>query len=118
MRAPDVAAGEFLELLMNLFTVTGASLLLILPTDISSAERKILIEEYDSGASHLSFYFTMKLTHMTEFPWKVFVLGHRDVQTAYDGMREALASDCQHPRIRNLQAEPLRTEALQWLEEL
>jgi hypothetical protein len=68
-RGADLAAGEFLELVHKMGGVLAAQLVMSLPADITEQQRRVLVTEFESGRGHLSFYFTLKLSHWTEPPW-------------------------------------------------
>jgi hypothetical protein len=116
MRAAELSAGEFLEVFCGICNQTAAAMMLSLPADISAQERTALLKEYDAGASHVTFYFVLKLSHFGETPWLLFQLAHHDSTVAHAALRECLASNDQHPCMQRFRSPPLREQALQWVE--
>ena len=61
-RTPEICSGEFLELLNTMVTTTSAALMVALPQDISVQQKHLLVREFNAGAGHILFYFTLKLS--------------------------------------------------------
>ena len=114
LRAAELSAGDFLQLLARLSELTAAHLLVQLPPDISAGCMRSLLQEFDAARAHLSFYFVVKLSHLNQFPWKILQLSHADELVAQTALRSALASDHPHHRLQTLRG-PLRQQCLAWL---
>ena len=114
LRAAELSAGDFLQLLARLSELTAAHLVVQLPPDINAGSRRSLLQEFDAARAHLSFYFVVKLSHLNQFPWKILQLSHADELVAQTALRSALASDHPHPRLQTLRG-PLRQQCLAWL---
>ncbi len=115
-RGPCLAAGEFFNVMRDLSTVIAAEVSLNLPTDISDADRRWLIGEFNAGRSHLVFYFTLKLAHWSSPPWSAYRLGHWNPDQAYDAWEECTTSTNPHPLIRDLKDETIFAEGSLWFE--
>ena len=113
MRASDVAANELLEMLAQLKNSTAAGILIKLPNDITPAQRQKALRNFNTGSCHLMFYITAKLVHTTGEPFIIFKVSHLDDALARHALRVCLASRHLHPRMVNLRSEPLRSLALQ-----
>ena len=114
-RAAELSSGEFLDLMGRLWGVSTVHVLQALPADVSQRQRRHIMQEFDRARTHLSFYFTMKLSHLQEMPWKVLQVSHSSEIIAQIAARDALTSDCQHVLSEKLRG-PLRQSCEQWLE--
>jgi hypothetical protein len=56
------------------------------------------------------FYCTLKLTHWTEPPWLVYILGHISEEVARSGIRRLLESSDPHFQVQRLHNEPLLSQ--------
>ena len=114
LQAAELAAGEFLEGCNQICQRNAAELLIALPADLKPAESQSCLSEFNAAATHLCYYYTLKLTHVGEAPWVSFKVSHANIAIAHDGLRAALASRSDHPRIRRLQLE-LQEQAIAWM---
>ena len=84
------------------------------PSDITARDRLTLLQEFDAGRGHPIFYFTLKLVHAGEVPWAFFMLGSADKDDVDFALDMLLGSDDPHPRVVELNQEPLRSQAELW----
>ena len=113
-RAAELSNGEFLDLLRSLWQVSTVEVLRLLPAGLEPAQRRSIIQEFDRARTHLSFYFALKLTHLTQMPWKILQIAHANEIIAQMAAHEALESTCAHPLVQKLQG-PLRVMCERWL---
>ena len=97
LRAPELSAGQFLDLLSSLWQVSAAEVLRVLPAAMEERDRKAIMQEFDRARAHLAFYFTVKLSHLQELPWKILQLGHRNEVVAQMAANDILSSASPHP---------------------
>ena len=62
LRLAELAAGDFLEMFVQLCHVNVAQLLVSLPADITLEERGICLQEFERGRSQLLFIVTVNVT--------------------------------------------------------
>ena len=110
-RAPELAAGGFLQHFVDLAAATAAELLARLPQDISAAQRAVLVHDFERGRAHLFFAFSLRLCHWRSAPWFVFGCAHSNMQTARRFTQRCLAMASLHPLIQRLQTQPVKGEA-------
>ena len=101
-RAAELSAGEFLDLLGQLWAVSTVQVLRVLPADVDPAERRLIVQEFDRARTHLGFLFYIEAQPFA---------GEVVAQLA---AREDLASPCQHPVLQQLRG-PLRRSCEAWL---
>ena len=115
-RLPELAAGDFFAKFEQLYELPAAQLLLSLPTDISAACRSECLLDLDRGRSHLLFVLTLKLSSFMEPPCLLLAAAHHNVAASMRAVRTCLASACQHTLVQQLQTEPVKSEALEYLD--
>jgi hypothetical protein len=93
-----------------------AELLEALPEGILSWQRLVCVQEFERGRAHLMFAFSIKIGPFTEPPSLIFAIAHQNQSTSMRALLTCLASASAHPKIRQLQTEPLLTEATLCLE--
>ena len=111
MRLPCLAAGDFFREFQDFANVCVAELLEKLPADASPQVQAECIQEFERGRAHLHFTMYLKLGSMTLPPSLLFATAHHDTAVARRAMRTCRASSSDHPRITELQAPGLSTEA-------
>ena len=116
LRLDEVAAGDFFEMFRDLCDVTSAQLLLALPVDISTSDRSICLQEFERGCGYLTFQFTVKLSPYTGPPNLLFATAHHVRAKSVRALKTCLESDCDHPRIRQLQSSPLCEQAKEYID--
>lgn len=118
LRAPELSAGQFLDLLSSLWQVSAAEVLRVLPAAMEERDRKAIMQEFDRARAHVAFYFTVKLSHLQELPWKILQLGHRNEVVAQMAANDILSSASPHPHpfVQKLcQPGPLRQACQRWI---
>ena len=116
LRLPEIASGDFIEMFRLLCDVTAAQLMLSLPEDISEAERGVCLQEFERGRAHLLFEFTLKLHAYGSPPLLLFAVAHHKHDRMRRALKTCLEAQSKHPKIKMLQASPLREQAMQVLE--
>ena len=110
-RLTSVCSGEFFDLFGSVANVTTGILMGALPTELEPTQFARIVQMFENSRSKLMFTFTLKLCPMLEPPRSLCGLAHHDIVVVRRLLARGLSSDCPHPRIRELQAEPLRSEA-------
>lgn len=114
-RLPELAAGDFGNIVRQLLDISGVDILMGLPSSITAAQKATLLWEFELGKAHLTFAFTLKLTAMQEPPRLLHALAHHSTLVARGAMRRCLSCESTHPLIAKLQGE-LREDAEAYLE--
>ena len=105
---------EFFHLLGQWSTASSAELLAKLPHDIEADTRNQCLRECEAGQQHIIFAYVLKLSHLHNSPYTLFRMAHLNTEVAWKAGDECLASASQHPKIRRLQASPLKEQFLRW----
>ena len=105
---------EFFHLLGQWSTASSAELLAKLPHDIEADTRNQCLRECEAGQQHIIFAYVLKLSHLHNSPYTLFRMAHLNTEVAWKAGDECLASASQHPKIRRLQASPLKEQYLRW----
>ena len=105
---------EFFHLLGQWSTASSAELLAKLPHDIEADTRNQCLRECEAGQQHVIFAYVLKLSHLHNSPYTLFRMAHLNTEVAWKAGDECLASASQHPKIRRLQASPLKEQFLRW----
>jgi hypothetical protein len=116
LRLDEVAAGDFFEMFRDLCEVTSAQLPWAMPVDISTSDRSVCLQEFERGRGYLTFQFTVKLAPYTGPPNLLFATSHHMRAKSVRALKSCLESDCEHPRIRQLQSPPLCEEAKEYID--
>ena len=115
MRAAELSSGEFLDLIGTLWRVSAVQMLQVLPANISQEDRRVIVQEFDRARTHLSLYFTLKLSHLQEMPHLILQVSHCNDVTAQQALPRVLSSRNSHPLVQKLQG-PLRRACDRWLD--
>jgi hypothetical protein len=115
-RLPEVAAGDFGSFVAGLLDCSLARLLLELPGTLTDAQRGALAQDFASGRTHLSFQMALKLHAMSEPPRLLYAAAHHNSLKSRDAVRRCLAHRPNHPLMAQLHAEPMKTQAVSYLE--
>ena len=67
-RLPEITAGDFLLRFKELCLVSAANLVLSFSEDLSSAQRGLLLQEFEKGRGYMLFILTMKTTQLMDEP--------------------------------------------------
>ena len=102
--------GWFFDMLKTLQSLAASSLMLEL-NDISREDRANLLQEFEVGRAHLFYSFAMKLACFQTPPLLICAAAHQSQSVARSAIETCLKSSCKHPRILELQSEPLASEA-------
>jgi len=116
-RIPEVVAGDFMKLVLELCEVANATICLRMPRDMTSEQKALLMLEFQRGRAHIIFVFAMKLTHVKEQPWNVFACAHFRSVTSKQAVRKALRSNSTHVLIVELKSDAVRAEVILYIEE-
>ena len=87
-----------------------------LPESLSAIERGRLLLDFERGRAHLFYTFTLKLTAFTMPPLLLGAAGHYSTIVAQSALRQCMVSSSQHPKILQLQSEPLVSQAREYLD--
>jgi hypothetical protein len=117
LRLPEVAAGDFFIMFDDLQRRSVAELLLSFPAHFAESSRGELLQEFERGRAHLIYTFTLKLSGFSTPPLLLFASAHHLKVVSQEAVRKCLASPDAHPRIRRLQSEPCKSQALSYLED-
>ena len=115
LRAAELSSGEFLEALGRLWHVTTVQVLRVLPGDLTPQDRRAIIQEFDRARTHLSMYFTLKLTHLQDMSHLILQISHCNEVTAQVALRKVLTSTHSHPLAQKLRG-VLRQACQRWLD--
>ena len=113
-RAAEIASEEFLQIIESSAEATAAELIISLPGNLTAAERRSAVEDFDLARAHLTFYFTSKLAYTAEEPWNVVILSHFDQHKARAAGRNVLRSRHPHPLMLRLRTD-LRGQMQAWI---
>ena len=113
-RAPELAAGDFLEFFRSSVQRASGKLAFALASSpLSKSVQGIIVAEFELSTGRLLFTFTMKYAPLREPPGLLFVLGHHDQQKAHAALQRCLISDNKHPQIVEVQS--MEAEAIAWM---
>ena len=115
-RAPELAAGDFVEFFRG--SVRGGSAKLALklgPLDLTQPEKSDIVAEFECSIAKLLFTFEMKCAPLKHPPGLLFVIAHHDQKKAHWALEQCLLCESQHPQIRKLKTTRLENEAVSWL---
>ena len=104
-RAAEVSSGDFLDIMKDLWAVSAAEVFRVVGREINDEDRTFIMQEFDRARTHLAFYFTLKLSHLQEMPWKILQLAHPRETVAQIAANAVLQSTCQHPLAVELRGE-------------
>jgi hypothetical protein len=114
-RLPELAAGDFDDAFSELFDDGLAQLLTSIPSTISAEQRAILAQDFSRGRAHLVFQFALKTHAMHTPPRLLYAAAHHNRLKSREALRQCLDHPCPHKRMRELNAEPLRSQAIAYL---
>ena len=114
-RTPEMAAGDFLVRFKQLCMVSTAKLVLDLPASLSSEQRATLLTEFERGRAYFVFILSLKTMPLRDVQTLLLELGHPNESNVRAALEYCLISDQNHPRIKELQTEPLMDEAVSYL---
>ncbi|CAJ1388602.1 unnamed protein product [Effrenium voratum] len=112
-RGPELATGDFGEVLEELTQISAAALLTSLPGDISGSSRAELLQEFDRGRAHLVFAVSLRLQHWGTAPWVIFGCAHSEADKSKRCLRLCLDTPSDHRLFAQLQSTPIKEEAEQ-----
>ena len=115
-RAHSLASGGVVKVLASFLHTALAHIMIEVGQELEAEQRAELMKEFELARSHLFMYFTIKLTHWTEMPWRAYAIGHPDQDIARQALRDCLRSDHPHPRVQRLHENPLLQEGRLWLD--
>lgn len=116
-RLPELAAGDFVHDLGELFAQRGVHLVQSLALDLTDPQRLSIIKDFERGRSHLAFTLAAKLTHWQSPPWCAFALAHPDpakAAAAYEKVRDAGVEPDTHPLCREILSGALHSQFEVW----
>ena len=90
-RAPEMAAGDFAELVTTLLGFASNSILCELAAlRIEEVDKALIMRAFNSARTHIFFYIELKLGCWNQNPWGLFALGHHDLDTVRLCMKACL----------------------------
>ena len=107
-RAPELANGDFMKAITKDLNVRCASLLALLPSDLSVGQRQRIIADFESARAHIVFRLSLKLHHWQVPPHLVCALAHHDEAEALAHLGPIFRSEDNHPKIELLRQQPLK----------
>ena len=107
----EYSARRFFRLFDSLHDCTVATLQLRLPSKLVREQTSRIVLMFESARSKLMFTFALKLTCFMDPPGLLSALAHHNLTVVSGAMETCLQSDCKHPRILELQKEPLISAA-------
>ena len=117
LRLPEVSAGEFLEMFVELANVMVIELLQALPTDLDDASRGVCVQAFERGRSSILFELTLKMvSSYMEPPGLIFAIAHHKWSKQRFFLRLCLECDCNHEAFIELRSAPLCNQAIMFLE--
>ena len=112
-RLPELAAGDFFQLLQSLFAMALGQLVAEIPRRMKESDKCKLLDGFERGRSHVIFFFVLKLSPLMDPP--IFAVAHHKQDKARQALRQCLASDNSHPKIKALHVNPLNEEVQEFL---
>ena len=109
-RCAELAAGDFHEVISDMYKQEAASLYLDLPTTLPDEQRLAIVSEFEKSRQHLLSTFILKLAHWRECPYTVFGVAHYQAAKAMRCYRFAMASNCTHELMMELKGSELEEE--------
>ena len=116
-RAPELAAGGFMDVLRRVANSSAGHLLTKLPRDVSPVERAALFREYERGKAHLLFVLALRLDHWRHPPWSAFACAHLDSSISRRAVRKCLTVRATDHLSRQLQSGGVCLEAVRYTED-
>lgn len=111
-RCAELAAGDFQEVISDLYKQEAASLYLDLPTTLLDEQRLAIVSDFEKSRQHLLSTFILKLAHWKEMPYNVFAVAHYQAEKAMQAYHIAMASNCTHELVMELKSCALKEERL------
>ena len=110
-RLAELSCGKFFDVLKEMCDLNLADLLLKLPAELDPTEKGMLLQDFERARSQLLFILTLKLSSLTAPPLLLFGISSFDLAASIAATRTCLQSTCSHPKIQQLQSEPLCSQA-------
>ena len=117
LRVPELCAGEFFKMFEGLQRSSAVALMQALPVDLRAADKSELLQNFERGRAHLYYTFTLKLAPFKVPPLLVCGAAHHSAAIARDALSRCLASSDTHPKIKELQSDPIRSEAVMFCDD-
>ena len=114
MRSAALVSGEFLRVIQTSITIASVELLMALPRDLGAEDYRRTHEQFNRGLMHIAFYWMVKLTHLEEVPTILFAMASTDKDVVDRALDKCVGSTHDHPRIVELNSEPLLSQAQEW----
>ena len=116
-RYPELCAGDLLSFVRNLIKLQGVSHILESSKGIEDHVREKVIAEFYKGQAHILSTLSIKLGPYMSVPLVLGATAHHDQTKARSAVEKCLRSSCNHPRILELQSQPLREQAELFVQE-
>ena len=79
-RAPEMAAGQFMDAMKSFLAVCASSLLVELTSiDVPAGDIGIITRDFAAARRHVFFILHVKFAHWQQNPWLLFGLGHAEM---------------------------------------
>ena len=115
-RLPEIAAGDFVDAVRDLFAVCHGKLLALLAAlSLGEDATSKLIHAFELARSRFIFLMIMKTCPLQEPPGCLFQISHFDQDKVVQALEKCLVSESMHPKIRALQSFPHEEQAVSYL---
>ena len=103
-RAAEVAAGDFFDLLSNLFTQAATRVESGLPAGLSPEQVLRIMKDFESARAHIISTYVLKLSFWSQPPYALAALAHYRPAARAMAVETCLASNSNHPLIAALKS--------------
>ena len=101
-RCPELASGDFFQLLQTLFEIAASRIELELPKGLSKLEVAQLMKDFEKARQHLLTTYVLKLTFWSQPPFLLAGIAHWDPAKRVECVRKCLDSTVRHPKLECL----------------
>ena len=116
MRAPELSAGHFSDLVSTQLEQTAADILLSMSSNLTTDDPRRILIDFAEVRTHLAFYVCIKLIHFEESPWRLFQTAHHANDISHGASQNCVSHPvASHPRLRALQKPPMNSQCERYL---
>ena len=108
--------GDIFDMFHRLSNMTAANILMRLPEDAPECVKTECIAEFEKGRIHIFFGLTLKLGCFLVPPLRIGAATHHHREASVAAIRICLDAEPNHYRLRQLQSEPVLSEALAYIQ--
>ena len=116
LRFGEVCNGDIFDMFHRLSNMTAANILMRLPEDAPECVKTECIAEFEKGRIHIFFGLTLKLGCFLVPPLRIGAATHHHREASVAAIRICLDAEPNHYRLRQLQSEPVLSEALAYIQ--